>query len=146
MKALQTWLIGGLILNSPWLDLQGRAAMRSPAVTAVIRGVGITRGLTVLPQELSPAYGDSIHESRHGEWKYNLELKPLGGFPVTFGWIRAIRNGHALLQAGLDVAPNVTEKKWTKGGRAVALDEASKSTQRTPNELAGKTQTRHHPR
>lgn len=97
-------LIGGMVLNSPWLDLQGRAALRSPAVTAVIRGVGITRGLTVLPQELSPAYGDSIHESRHGEWKYNLAFKPLGGFPVTFGWIRAIRNGHALLQAGLDVA------------------------------------------
>ncbi len=104
LDATRHRLIGGLILNSPWLDLQGRAAMRSPAVTAVIRGVGITRGLTVLPQELSPAYGDSIHESRHGEWKYNLELKPLGGFPVTFGWIRAIRNGHALLQAGLDVA------------------------------------------
>jgi len=97
-------LIGGLVLNSPWLDLQGRAAMRSPAVTAVIRSVGITRGLTVLPQDLSPAYGDSIHESRHGEWKYNLDFKPLGGFPVTFGWIRAIRNGHALLQAGLDIA------------------------------------------
>jgi len=97
-------LIGGLILNSPWLDLQGRAAMRSPAVTALIRGVGITRGLTVLPQELSPAYGDSIHESRHGQWKYNVDFKPLGGFPVMFGWVRAIRNGHALLQAGLDVA------------------------------------------
>nr|WP_212763195.1 alpha/beta hydrolase [Gordonia araii] len=97
-------LIGGLVLNSPWLDLQGRAAMRSPAVTAVIRGVGITRGFTVLPQDLSPAYGDSIHDSRHGEWKYNLDFKPLGGFPVTFGWIRAIRNGHALVQAGLDVA------------------------------------------
>ncbi|MFT3899813.1 MAG: alpha/beta hydrolase [Gordonia sp. (in: high G+C Gram-positive bacteria)] len=97
-------LIGGLILNSPWLDLQGRAALRSPAVTAAIRGVGMTRKFTVLPQELSPAYGDSIHESRHGEWKYNLDFKPLGGFPVTFGWLRAIRNGHALLQAGLDVA------------------------------------------
>ncbi|MFT4201867.1 alpha/beta hydrolase [Gordonia sp. (in: high G+C Gram-positive bacteria)] len=97
-------LIGGLILNSPWLDLQGRASLRSPAVTAAIRGVGITRKFTVMPQELSPAYGDSIHESRHGEWRYNLDLKPLGGFPVTFGWLRAIRNGHALLQAGLDVA------------------------------------------
>ncbi len=97
-------LIGGLLLNSPWLDLQGRAAMRSTAVTAMIRGVGIARGFTVLPQELSPSYGDSIHESRHGEWKYNLDFKPLGGFPVTFGWIRAIRNAQALIQAGLDVA------------------------------------------
>ena len=34
--------------------------------------------------------------------------KPIGGFPVTFGWINAIRRGHAKLHRGLDVGvPNL---------------------------------------
>ncbi|MGL5442332.1 MAG: alpha/beta hydrolase, partial [[Mycobacterium] stephanolepidis] len=34
--------------------------------------------------------------------------KPVGGFPVRFGWISAIRRGHAELHRGLDVGvPNV---------------------------------------
>ncbi|MFB8365620.1 hypothetical protein ACFC4L_19970, partial [Streptomyces sp. NPDC055929] len=32
-----------------------------------------------------------------GEWDYNLEWKPMTGFPVTFGWLRAVRQGHAKL-------------------------------------------------
>ena len=32
-----------------------------------------------------------------------MEWKPIGGFPVTYGWINAIRRGHARLHKGLDV-------------------------------------------
>jgi alpha-beta hydrolase superfamily lysophospholipase len=32
-----------------------------------------------------------------------LEWKPIGGFPVTYGWINAIRRGHARLHKGLDI-------------------------------------------
>ena len=36
-------------------------------------------------------------------WDYDLEWKPIGGFPITYGWINAIRRGHARLHKGLDV-------------------------------------------
>ena len=42
------------------------------------------------------------------EIEYNLQWKPLGGFPVTFGWIHAVRRGQATLHRGLDVGvPNL---------------------------------------
>jgi alpha-beta hydrolase superfamily lysophospholipase len=53
-------------------------------------------------------YGSSLHRDYSGEFEYNLDWKPLGGFPVTFGWINAIRRGQARLHRGLDVGvPNL---------------------------------------
>lgn len=95
--------IAGAILNSPWFDLQGKPILRTPVTTAVIKAVAAVRPLQVLPQEVSAAYGESIHESARGEWAYDLNRKPLSGFPVTFGWLNAIRRGHARLHRGLDI-------------------------------------------
>ena len=92
----------GLILNSPWLDLQGPAYLRSVGTVAV-NALGKLRPLTPLPNELSAAYGESLHSSFAGEWDYSLEWKPLHGFPVLAGWLSAIRQGQAQLHRGLDV-------------------------------------------
>lgn len=94
--------ITGLVLNSPWFDLQGPAYYRHIG-TAVIGGVGRLRAMTRLPGGELSTYGDSLHTSVSGEWDYNLDWKPLGGFPVHLGWLRAIRRGHAELHHGLDV-------------------------------------------
>lgn len=95
--------VAGLMLNSPWFDLQGEAVLRTGAVTKIIDTVGRLRPKTLVPRKLSSAYGDSLHDSKHGEWSYNLDCKPLEGFPVTFGWLSAVRAGHRALHSGLDV-------------------------------------------
>ncbi|MBM7367605.1 alpha/beta hydrolase [Gordonia hydrophobica] len=95
--------IAGLVLNSPWLDLQGSALLRTGVVGGLIKGLGAIRARTVVPRELSGAYGDSLHVSRHGEWSYDLRCKPLSGFPVTFGWLAAVRAGQHRLHRGIDV-------------------------------------------
>jgi len=94
--------VAGLILNSPWFDLQGAPIMRSLG-TQVIRAVAQVRPLE--PMKLPPggAYGSSLHVSANGEWDYDLRFKPIDSFPVTYGWINAIRRGHARLHQGLDV-------------------------------------------
>ncbi|MFT3714943.1 MAG: alpha/beta hydrolase [Gordonia sp. (in: high G+C Gram-positive bacteria)] len=92
--------VGGLLLNSPWLDLQGEAVLRSAPVGKVMSVAGSLRPKSVVPTGLSTAYGESLHESAHGEWSYDLDRKPLGGFPVTFGWISAVRKGHAAVHRG----------------------------------------------
>jgi alpha-beta hydrolase superfamily lysophospholipase len=48
-------------------------------------------------------YGRTLHVSGTGEWDFDVALKPLDGFPVTMGWLNAIRRGHAQLHHGLDV-------------------------------------------
>ncbi|WP_435768705.1 alpha/beta hydrolase [Nocardioides sp. SYSU DS0651] len=95
--------LAGLVLNSPWLDLQGKAWMRSPAATAVIDRVGRRQPMRELPREVHGFYTRSLHREHEGEWEFDLAWKPVGSFPVRFGWLRAIRIGHRRLQAGLDV-------------------------------------------
>ncbi|MFC9997464.1 alpha/beta hydrolase [Nocardia sp. NPDC127526] len=94
--------ITGLVLNSPWFDLQGPAYYRSVG-TALIHGIGRLSAMTKLPLGVISTYGDSLHHTASGEWDYNLDWKPLTGFPVHAGWLRAIRRGHARVHQGLDV-------------------------------------------
>lgn len=93
--------VRALVLNSPWFDLQGQPIMRGP-VTWALRGLSRVRPLRALDLPESP-YGESLHTSGTGEWEFDVALKPLAGFPVTVGWLNAVRRGHARLHRGLDV-------------------------------------------
>jgi alpha-beta hydrolase superfamily lysophospholipase len=91
----------GLVLNSPWFDLQGSPVLRGP-VTQALRVLGKTNAHVRLKLSPSP-YGGTLHSSGTGEWDFDLELKPLAGFPVTLGWLNAVRRAHAKLHRGLDL-------------------------------------------
>jgi alpha-beta hydrolase superfamily lysophospholipase len=93
--------IAGLVLNSPWFDLQGKAVHRGP-LTQALRVLGKAQPLRPLKLPTG-VYGSTIHTSGTGEWAFDLALKPLEGFPVTLGWLNAVRRGHARLHRGLDV-------------------------------------------
>ncbi|MDZ4233086.1 MAG: alpha/beta hydrolase [Dietzia sp.] len=100
--------VSGLILNSPWLDLQGHPILRTPPTSAALRALGRFRKRTVVRRPTEGGYGSTLHRDYHGEFDYDLTWKPVGGFPVTFGWIHAIRRGQATLHRGLDVGvPNL---------------------------------------
>jgi alpha-beta hydrolase superfamily lysophospholipase len=92
--------VAGLVLNSPWLDLQGGAVQRG-GVTQALR---VAARVAPLRQVKLPpgVYGQTLHVSGTGEWEFDLGLKPLAGFPVTIGWLNAIRRGQARLHRGLD--------------------------------------------
>lgn len=93
--------VDGLVLNSPWLDLQGKPVMRGP-VTWALRGLARVRPLRALDVP-GGVYGSTLHTSGTGEWDFDLDLKPLDAFPVTVGWLNAVRRGHAALHRGIDV-------------------------------------------
>ncbi|NVN54126.1 alpha/beta hydrolase [Mycolicibacterium hippocampi] len=100
--------VSGLILNSPWLDLQGHPILRTPPTSAALSALGRLRKLSVVRRPTEGGYGSTLHRDYHGEFDYDLTWKPVGGFPVTFGWIHAIRRGQARLHRGLDVGvPNL---------------------------------------
>jgi alpha-beta hydrolase superfamily lysophospholipase len=101
-RAGRTAPVAGLVLNSPWFDLQGQAVLRGP-VTQVLRVLAKVAPLRALDLPKSAVYGTSLHVSGKGEWDYDVVLKPLEGFPVTVGWLNAVRRGHARLHRGLEV-------------------------------------------
>ena len=94
----------GLVLNSPWFDLQGKAWMRS------LGRVGRARPARPPPAPRARScaavegfYTRSLHRDHEGEWDFDLALKPVDSFAVRAGWLRAIRKGHARLHGGLDL-------------------------------------------
>jgi alpha-beta hydrolase superfamily lysophospholipase len=102
--------ITGLVLNSPWLDLQGPAVLRTAPAGAAIGALSRIRKKRVVrpPADTEGGYGATLHKAYAGEFDYDLKWKPIGGFPVTFGWLNAIRRAQIKLHRGLDVGvPNL---------------------------------------
>ncbi|MGA8547413.1 MAG: alpha/beta hydrolase [Mycobacterium sp.] len=102
--------VTGLVLNSPFLDLPGPGVLRWPTTAALVAAIARAGEKRVArsPTENAGGYGASLHRDYHGEFDYNLQWKPLGGFPITFGWLRAIQRGLTRLHRGLDVGvPNL---------------------------------------
>ncbi len=120
--------ISGLILNSPWLDLQGSAIVRTLG-TPVIDALGTRSPTSVLRLPEVGHYLRTVHVSLEGEWDYDLELKQTApGPPIRVGWLRAILLGHQRVAAGLDIrvpvlvmASTATDfsRRWHEGLRTV---------------------------
>ncbi|MFP5283341.1 MAG: alpha/beta hydrolase [Actinomycetes bacterium] len=119
--------VSALILNSPWLDLQGSALMRALG-TPVIEAVGTRSPTSVIRLPEVGHYARSLHTSFGAEWDYDLALKASPGPPIRAGWLRAIRLGHARVAAGLGLPMPVlvlasagTEfaRRWHEGLREV---------------------------
>ncbi len=95
--------VSGLVLNAPWLDLQGSAMVRALGLP-VIDAIGHSRPTSVLKLPDAGFYSRAIHSSHGGEWDYDLTMKASPSPPIRVGWLRAILIGHQRVAAGLDLA------------------------------------------
>lgn len=95
--------LAGVVLNSPWFDLQGPTWMRTAGAAAALRRLASRQPMRVIPREVSGFYTRSLHRDHEGEWEFDLTWKPVASFPVRAGWLNAIRQGHLELQRGLSV-------------------------------------------
>jgi len=118
----------GIVLNSPWLDLQGKAWLRTPPATAVLDRIGRLKPMRVFPREVSGVYGKSLHREHGGEWEFDLTWKPIESFPVRFGWLRAVRAGHARVHSGLDIRCPVLVLSSDRTTFTTTLDESAHTT------------------
>ncbi len=106
-KASQgTPVADALVLNSPWLDLQGSFFLRTAGTEAINR-LGQRRPYATVPRKVTGVYIESLHKEHHGEWDFDLAWKPLESLPVKAGWLRAIRAGHRTTHQGLGLAAPV---------------------------------------
>jgi alpha-beta hydrolase superfamily lysophospholipase len=94
--------VKAVFLNSPFLAMnlppwQARVAV--PLLSALGH---LFPHLRTPP--LTALYGTSLHLSRHGQWPYNTQWKPINGFPVLAGWVRAIHKAQVELAQGLHIS------------------------------------------
>ena len=121
-----TGVVDALFLNSAFLEFNEPWLVRRTA-TPVTLQVGKRKPKTKLPFGLNPVYGQSLHHTRGGSWDYNLDWKPLAGFPIYAGWVRAISAGQRRVHAGLDLripifsaasAASYKSTKWSEAARS----------------------------
>ncbi|MEO7588504.1 MAG: alpha/beta hydrolase, partial [Arachnia sp.] len=91
-----------LVLNSPWLELQGYPAVR-PALLPMFSAARSLSPTSVLPLSETGFYRRCISSTEDGAWDYNLNLKGDKAFAVRVGWLAAIMQGHAKVAAGLTI-------------------------------------------
>jgi alpha-beta hydrolase superfamily lysophospholipase len=96
--------LAGIVLNSPWFDLQGAAWTRSAGAAAALRRMARRQPMREIRREVTGFYTRSLHHEHEGEWDFDLTWKPVESFPVRAAWLNAIRQGHAELHRGLSVA------------------------------------------
>ena len=117
----------GLILNSPWLDMQGSAIVRALGVP-VIDALGSRAPTSIIRLPDLGFTARSLHISLGGEWDYDLTLKSRPGPPIRTGWLRAVLLGHQRVAAGLSIGVPIlvlasarTEfaRRWHEGLRVV---------------------------
>jgi len=85
-----------LILNSPFLEFNLSPLMRL-LLPPVAKLLGAIHPYANTSGVLLPYYPRSLHKDYDGEWDFNLDWKPLAGFPAYFRWLSAIRHGHKTL-------------------------------------------------
>ncbi len=120
--------LAGVVLNSPWLDLQGSPLMRTPAANRLLDRIGRFQPMRIFPRTVSGVYVQSLHRDHAGEWDFDLTWKPPDSFPVRFGWLRAIREGHALVHRGLDIRCPVLVLSSDRTVFTTILDEDAHTT------------------
>jgi len=89
--------VRALWLNSPFFDWKDMFRRRIAIASMLGRFFPFMND----PKAVLPAYVRSLHRNWDGEWEFDLSLKPLYGFPLYFGWARAIFAAHAKVHAGL---------------------------------------------
>lgn len=91
--------VAGLILNSPFLDMNLPAILEVAGVP-VLSKKGKKHPEKVFNKGTSALYGMSIHKQYYGEWTFDTTWKPIASPPVNLGWARAIHLAHKEVQQG----------------------------------------------
>lgn len=121
----QAHTIDALFLNSPFLDLNS-SWLDEHIVAGLASGVGAISPFLNVRGSSPSFYVESIHSDYHGEWNFRLDWKPHESLPTKAGWLRAIKNGQAQVQDGLDIAAPLlvmfsTESSWPTGWDDILL-------------------------
>lgn len=94
--------VSGLILNSPWLDIQGSAILRT-TTQGLLDPITRFRPKARLKLPEFGFYWRSISNQADGEWELNGQWRPQFGFPIRAGWLNAVLTGHAQVRRGLSI-------------------------------------------
>jgi alpha-beta hydrolase superfamily lysophospholipase len=118
-------VVDAMFLNSPFLDLNVPWLLRGPGAAAAAQ-LGRRQPYGILPRPTYPVYGHSLHAEHRGNWSYDLRWKPVGGFPVRFGWLAGVHAGLQRVHAGLSITVPVLVACSTRSYRGLQWHEVAR--------------------
>ena len=113
--------VRGLILNSPFLDMNLSPFLEDVAVPLVSFVSPVLRNIKVSESD-GNAYAQSLLRRYHGEWDYNTRWKLEYSPDLYSAWLGAIHKAHVYVQQGTDIrvpillmysARSVSGSTWT---------------------------------
>ncbi len=90
-------MIAGLILNSPFLDFY-LSKFEKKMSLFVSKLMSKLSNYSKIDGVLPTVYAQSLHKDYYGSWKFNLDWKPIKGFPTYFKWVLAINKAQKSLE------------------------------------------------
>ncbi len=95
-------IIDALVLNSPFFEFNESELLLKTFIP-LMTALGKKFPYLPSPKGLDKGYGYSLHKNYHGEWDYDLKLKPMEGFKIHASWIGGIHEAQKELQQGLEI-------------------------------------------
>jgi alpha-beta hydrolase superfamily lysophospholipase len=111
-----------VFLNSPFFE-QNKDVITKKLVIPVVANLGKRWPDIDVPGRFSKFYGPSLHKNDHGEWNYDLNLKPHIMPLANMGWVRAIHEGQKKVWKGIELkkpllimhpAKSISGSKWNE--------------------------------
>ena len=94
--------IAGAVLNSPWLDLQYPRLQRT-VVKLATRVMARRAPDRLTPDKGLKGYGRSIFKGEHGDWDFDVMLKPVAGHVKSWSWLDAVLRAQRRVHRGIEV-------------------------------------------
>ncbi|MBC7291245.1 MAG: alpha/beta hydrolase [Actinotalea sp.] len=124
--------LGGLVLNSPWLEMTGSSVARLIS-QPVVQQIARLHPRTPMVARDPGFYVRTLLTEHGGEWEFDERWRPTPFFPIRAGWLQAVMEGHARVAAGLAIdtpvlmaasARSIIGTRWREEMRAadVVLD------------------------
>ena len=95
-------LLSGVLLNSPWLDMQG-APVFWKVMAPLAGAVAAINPLMELNIADLGFYKRALHVTEEGEWNWDFEFKSNPAFILRFGWGKAVLAAQAAVAKGLHI-------------------------------------------
>lgn len=94
--------IHSLVLNAPWIELQGSAIFRAMSTPMFTQLAKISPKAAIANLDLGYYYR-SIQHTNEPLWAYNTDWRPMISHTGTNAWIKAVLDGHAQVATGLAI-------------------------------------------
>lgn len=105
-QGLDSSFVKGLILNSPFLDMN-QSWIQEHIAIPLVSFWGKISPSTIVSRDQNTLYGKSIHSSYKGEWTYDLRWKTLESIPVNAAFVNAVYTAQKRVHAGLKITQPV---------------------------------------